>query len=162
MTRFARSGHRAARSGRPPGTGAERVCLVGLATVGQRGPVGPPVWSPASLAMVDEAMNTAEFSVHHEDVLRGGQSWSGRELSTGLESALWRIVSTVARLHFARSPVGVVLVAPSHGRQQVHTMTDLGTVIVTGTPGELLLYSFGRRSVAQVDLSGAQEALIAI
>ena len=123
---------------------------------------GPPVWSPASLAMVDEAMNTAEFSVHHEDVLRGGQSWSGRELSTGLESALWRIVSTVARLHFASSAVGVVLVAPSHGRQQVHAMTDLGTVIVTGPPGELLLYSFGRRSVAQVDLSGAQEALIAI
>jgi hypothetical protein len=41
-------------------------------------------------------------------------------------------------------------------------MTDLGTVIVTGTPGELLLYSFGRRGVAQVDLSGAEEALIAI
>lgn len=123
---------------------------------------GPPVWSPASLAMVDEAMNTAEFYVHHEDVLRGGQSWSARELSAGLESALWRIVSTVARLHFARSPVGVVLVAPSHGRQQVHTMTDLGTVIVTGTPGELVLYSFGRRGVAQVDLSGAEEALLAI
>jgi len=123
---------------------------------------GPPAWSPASLAIVDEAMNTAEFYVHHEDVLRGGQSWSVSELSTGLESALWRIVSTVARLHFARSSVGVVLVAPSHGRQQVHSMTDLGTVIVTGTPGELLLYSFGRRGVAQVDLSGADEALIAI
>jgi hypothetical protein len=61
-----------------------------------------------------------------------------------------------------RSAVGVVLVAPSHGRQQVHAMTDLGTVIVTGPPGELLLYSFGRRGVAQVDLSGAEEALIAI
>jgi len=123
---------------------------------------GPPAWSPASLAMVDEAMNTAEFYVHHEDVLRGGPGWNARELSTGLESALWRIVSKVARLHFAGSRVGVVLVAPSYGRQQVHTMTDLGTVSVTGRPGELLLYSFGRRGVAQVDLSGAEEALIAI
>jgi len=123
---------------------------------------GPPAWSPASLAMVDEAMNTAEFFVHHEDVLRGGPGWSPRELSTGLESALWGIVSKVARLHFARSRVGVELVAPSYGRQQVHTMTDLGTVSVTGTPGELLLYSFGRRDVAHVDLSGDEEALIAI
>ena len=123
---------------------------------------GPPAWSPASLAMVDEAMNTAEFYVHHEDVLRGGPGWSARELSSGLESALWGILSKVARLHFARSLVGVVLVAPSHGRQQVHAMTDLGTVVITGTPGELMLYSFGRRSVAKVDLSGAEEALIAI
>lgn len=123
---------------------------------------GPPMWSPASLAKVDEAMNTAEFYVHHEDVLRGGQSWSARELSTGLESVLWRIVSTVARLHFVRSPVGVVLVAPSHGRAHVHTKTGLGTVTVTGTPGELLLYSYGRRGVAQVDLSGADDALMAI
>ncbi|HEY5181357.1 MAG TPA: TIGR03085 family metal-binding protein [Dermatophilaceae bacterium] len=123
---------------------------------------GPPAWSPASLAMVDEAMNTAEFFVHHEDVLRGGTGWSARELSPGLESALWGIVSKIARLHFARSRVGVELVAPSYGRQQVHTTTDLGTVIVTGAPGELLLYSFGRRGVAQVDLSGGEEALIAI
>ncbi len=123
---------------------------------------GPPAWSPASLALVDEAMNTAEFYVHHEDVLRGGPGWSARELSSGLESALWGILSKVARLHFARSLVGVVLVAPSHGRQQVHAMTDLGTVVISGTPGELMLYSFGRRGVAKVDLSGADEALIAI
>src|SRR6187397_374577 len=26
---------------------------------------GPPAWSPAALARVDEAVNTAEFFVHH-------------------------------------------------------------------------------------------------
>lgn len=123
---------------------------------------GPPAWSPASLAPVDEAMNTAEFYVHHEDVLRGGTDWSIRELPGGLEAALWRIVSTVSRLHFARSRVGVVLAAPSFGRKEVHTATDLGTVVISGTPGELMLYSYGRRGVAQVDLSGAEEALSAI
>jgi uncharacterized protein (TIGR03085 family) len=123
---------------------------------------GPPVWSLTSLARVDEAMNTVEFFVHHEDVLRGGPDWSARKLPTDLESALWAIVSKLARLHFARSDVGVVLVAPSHGRRQVHAMTDLGTVVVTGSPGELLLYSIGRRGVAQVDVSGSEEALIAI
>ena len=123
---------------------------------------GPPAWSPASLAMVDEAMNTAEFFVHHEDVLRGGPDWSARELPGDLETALWGIVSRVARLQLARARVGVQLVAPSYGERQVHATTDLGTVMITGTPGELLLYSFGRRSVAQVDVSGSEEALTAL
>ena len=120
---------------------------------------GPPAWSPTALAPVDEVVNTAEFFVHHEDVLRAPPGWSARELPTDLESALWGIVSKVARLHFARARVGVVLVAPSYGRRQVHAVTERGTVVVKGTPGDLLLYSFGRRGVAQVDLSGPEEAL---
>jgi len=123
---------------------------------------GPPIWSPTSLPMVNEAINTAEFFVHHEDVLRGGPDWSARELPSDLESALWGIVGGVARLHLARSRVGLVLVAPSHGERQVRPDTDLGTVTVTGTPGELLLYAFGRKGVAQVDLSGSDESLAAI
>jgi uncharacterized protein (TIGR03085 family) len=123
---------------------------------------GPPAWSPTSLTRVDEAINTAEFFVHHEDVLRGGEGWSPRELPTDLESALWGIVSKAARLHFARARVGVVLVAPPYGRRQVHGLTDLGTAVVKGSPGELLLYTFGRRGVAQVDVSGPEEAVGAI
>lgn len=123
---------------------------------------GPPAWSPASLARVDEAINTAEFFVHHEDVLRGGSGWTARELPTDLELALWRIVSRTARLRYARARVGVVLMTPQHGRRQVHSMTDLGTVVLRGTPGELLLYSFGRRDVAQVDVSGTEQAVTAI
>jgi uncharacterized protein (TIGR03085 family) len=123
---------------------------------------GPPAWSPASLGRVDEVMNTAEFFVHHEDVLRGGQGWTARELPGDLESALWGIVSKVARMQLARSRVGVVLVAPSYGERQVHAKTALGTVELTGRPGELLLYSFGRRNVAQLEVSGSDEALAAI
>lgn len=123
---------------------------------------GPPFWSPASLARVDEVINTAEFFVHHEDVLRGGPGWRLRVLASDLESALWGIVSTTARLKFARAQVGVVLVAPPYGRRQVHAVTDLGTVVLKGRPGELLLFTFGRRDVAQVDMSGAKEALAAI
>ena len=123
---------------------------------------GPPLWSPAWLGPVNEAMNTAEFFVHHEDVLRGGVGWIARELPRDLESSLWGIVSRVARLQLARSPVGVLLVAPSFGERQVHAKTDLGTVVITGTPGELLIYSFGRRDAAQVDTTGSEESLTAI
>jgi uncharacterized protein (TIGR03085 family) len=123
---------------------------------------GPPAWSPASLARVDEVINTAEFFVHHEDVLRGGSSWTARELPADLQWALWGIASRTARLKYARSGVGVVLVAPGYARRQVHAMTDLGTVVLKGTPGELLLHSFGRRGVARVDVSGPRDALAAI
>ena len=123
---------------------------------------GPPVWSPTSLGPVDEAINTAEFFVHHEDVLRAGPQWGARELPGDLESALWGIVSKVARLQLARARVGVTLVAPSYGERQVHAVTDLGSVVITGPPGELLLYSFGRRGAAQVDVSGSEEALSAL
>ena len=123
---------------------------------------GPPAWSLASLARVDEAINTAEFFVHHEDVLRGGTGWTARELPIDLEWALWSIVTKTARLRYARARVGVVLVAPQHGSRQVHPMTKLGTVVLKGTPGELLLHSFGRRDVARVDVSGPDEALAAI
>lgn len=123
---------------------------------------GPPTWSLTSLAPVDEMINTVELFVHHEDVLRGGEDWVARTLPADLEAALWGIVSKLGRLHFARSKVGVVFVSPAHGRQRVHGPTDLGAVEVTGTPGEILLYSIGRRSVAQVDVSGSTEALAAI
>lgn len=123
---------------------------------------GPPAWSPTSLGRVDEAINTAEFFVHHEDVLRARPDWTARELSGDLQSVLWGIVTKVARLHFGRSKVGVILSAPSYGERQVSGKTDLGTVVLTGTPGELLLYSFGRRGVANVDVSGSDEALAAV
>jgi len=123
---------------------------------------GPPLWSPAALGPVNEAINTAEFFVHHEDVLRGGAKWAARKLPCDLESALWGIVSRVARLQLARSRAGVDLVAPDYGQRQAHATTDLGKVVVTGRPGELLLYSFGRRSVAQVNITGSQEALAAL
>lgn len=123
---------------------------------------GPPAWSPASLGRVDEVMNTAEFFVHHEDVLRAGPNWTARGLSDELESTLWGIATKVARLKLGRSRVGVVLSAPSYGERQVSGKTDIGTVVLTGTPGELLLYAFGRRGVAKVDISGSDEATAAV
>jgi uncharacterized protein (TIGR03085 family) len=123
---------------------------------------GPPFWSPTSLGAVDEAVNTAEFFVHHEDVLRAGADWTARTLPCDLESALWGIVSKVARVQLARAKVGVVLVSPSYGEKQVHAETGPGTVRISGTPGELLLYSYGRRDVAQVDVSGSDQAVTAL
>ncbi|MGN6301722.1 MAG: TIGR03085 family metal-binding protein [Angustibacter sp.] len=118
---------------------------------------GPPVWHPARVAAVDEAMNTAEFFVHHEDVLRAQPGWRARELPHGEERALWRAASVAGRLALRQAPSGVELVAPGFGRAVVHRGHPM--VRVEGAPSELLLWAFGRRSVAQVHLDGPNDAV---
>jgi uncharacterized protein (TIGR03085 family) len=118
---------------------------------------GPPAWHPARVAAVDEAMNTAEFFVHHEDVRRAQPGWSARELPEAEQRALWRAASVAGRLALRRAPSGVELVAPGHGRAMVHRGHPM--VRVEGAPSELLLWAFGRRSVAQVHLDGPNDAV---
>ena len=118
---------------------------------------GPPVWHPARVGAVDEAMNTAEFFVHHEDVLRAQPGWTARELPDAEQRALWRAASMAGRLALRQAPTGVELVAPGHGRTVAHRGQPM--VRVEGAPSELLLWAFGRRSVAQVHLDGPNDAV---
>lgn len=118
---------------------------------------GPPAWNIARLPMADEAMNTAEFFVHHEDVLRAQPGWSPRPLPDELQQALWRSLRVVGRLTLRRAPVGVELVAPGHGR--LVARRGHPQVRVEGSPAELLLFAFGRRGVAQVHLDGPNAAM---
>lgn len=124
---------------------------------------GPPAWSPAAVGRLDEVMNLVEFFVHHEDVLRGaGQVGPQREISPELETALWGHLTTTSRLLARRLPTGLVLVTPDHGRAAVKGPTDLGTAVLTGAPGELVLAVFGRLRVADVEVTGPDEAVQAI
>ena len=118
---------------------------------------GPPRWHPTRLGAVDELVNTAEFFVHHEDVLRAEPAWTARPLPADLERALWRVCSTMGRVALRRAPVGVELVAPGHGRVTVRKGSPV--VRVEGTPGELLLFTFGRRSAALAQLDGPEVAV---
>ncbi|MEO7746024.1 MAG: TIGR03085 family metal-binding protein [Actinomycetota bacterium] len=118
---------------------------------------GPPSWHPTRLGAVDELVNTAEFFVHHEDALRAQPSWAARPLPDDEQRALWRACSVVGRLALRKAAVGVELVAPGYGRTAVRAGDPV--VRVEGPPGELLLFAFGRRDVAQVHLDGADAAV---
>ena len=63
---------------------------------------------------------------------------------------------------FRRSPVGVVLRAPDHGRQSVKGPTKQGTVVVEGAPSELVLLAFGRGQVDDLSYDGTDEAIAAL
>lgn len=108
---------------------------------------------------LDQAVNTMEYFVHHEDVRRAQRVWEPRELSADLEDRFWKLVRSGTRMFLRRSPVrvilhriggGVAIGGPKDAPQQVE---------VTGRAGELVLFCFGRQSHAKVDLSGAPEAV---
>jgi uncharacterized protein (TIGR03085 family) len=107
-----------------------------------------PRWGPLRIARVDEAVNLVEFFVHHEDLRRTGTGWTVRDLPPGYTAALWGRVGTLARLNPTKEAGTVVLVAPGFGR--VRRGREGREVTVTGAPPELLLWLFGRRSVAEV------------
>jgi uncharacterized protein (TIGR03085 family) len=111
---------------------------------------GPPAWSPTRFGPVDSASNTAEYFIHHEDVRRAQPGWQPRALPTGLEAALWSVIKVLGRVSLRASDVPVTLSAP----QGTIEPKGGGTVTVTGTPSELLLFLSGRKDAARVSMDG--------
>ncbi|MFD7530996.1 MULTISPECIES: TIGR03085 family metal-binding protein [unclassified Streptomyces] len=118
---------------------------------------GPPRMSPFGLKQIDEAANTVEFYIHTEDVRRAQPDWSRRELDPVFADVLWARAERTARLLGRRSPVGLVLRRPDGQTAVAHKGTPV--VTVTGEPGELLLFAFGRQDAAAVGLEGDKEAV---
>ena len=119
-----------------------------------------PVWA---LPLVREKANLIEYLVHHEDVRRAAPGWTPRQLPAGLVAEVWRRLPISIRLTMRRVPVGVALTWPGHG--EVHTPRAKrhgAKVTVTGDPIELMLFAFGRRTVAQVQLDGKPDDVAAV
>ncbi|MET9699244.1 TIGR03085 family metal-binding protein [Streptomyces sp. NPDC006529] len=118
---------------------------------------GPPKMSVYALKQIDEAANAVEFYVHAEDVRRAGPTWSPRELDPVFSASLWSRLEKLARLTGRRSPVGLVLRRPNGQTAVAHKGTPV--VTVTGEPGELTLFCFGRQDAARVELEGDEDAV---
>jgi uncharacterized protein (TIGR03085 family) len=110
------------------------------------------------LSFLDEAVNTLEYFVHHEDARRAQPEWEPRELPADLEELLWKRVASGGKLMLRRSPVGVVLHRLGGG-VALGGAQQGPKVEVTGRAGELLLFCFGRQEHAKVDLAGDAEAV---
>jgi uncharacterized protein (TIGR03085 family) len=114
---------------------------------------GPSV-SLTMIPVIDEAINAIEFFVHTEDVRRARPDWSPRPLPDDLAAMLWRRLRGMTRLSLRRFPVPVRIVATGHGETTVGTGEP--AVAVTGDPGELTLFFFGRQRAARVQVDGDQ------
>src|SRR5690242_3709593 len=113
--------------------------------------------SPLLLGPMDDWFNTVEFFVHAEDVRRAQPDWAPLPADPRRDGVLWSVLRRHGRVFFRHVDVGVVLALPD-GRTR--TVVDGSpAVTLTGPAGELTLYAYGRRSVAQVDITGDPEAL---
>ncbi|MCL7378781.1 TIGR03085 family metal-binding protein [Streptomyces sp. 35G-GA-8] len=118
---------------------------------------GPPRMSPFGVKQIDEAANTVEFYVHTEDVRRAQPDWTPRELDSVFANTLWSRLEKGGRMMGRKSPVGLVLRRPDGQTAVAHRGTPV--VTVTGEPGELLLFAFGRQAAANVELDGDKDAV---
>jgi len=118
---------------------------------------GPPIYWPTVIDAVDEAFNTAEFFVHHEDARRGQPDWEPRPPDAERDSAIWTVLHRTGRLLLRRSPVGLIL-RRSDGGLEITAKRGPNQVIISGEPGELLLFAFGR-DATRVDFDGEQSSI---
>jgi uncharacterized protein (TIGR03085 family) len=113
------------------------------------------------LGWVRRGPNLNEFFVHHEDVRRA----NGREPRSDapdLDAALWRNVAR-ARWFLARRLRHVGLELEWAGTsERVRARRGEPSARLVGAPGELLLYLFGRRSAARVEVVGEPTAVAAV
>jgi uncharacterized protein (TIGR03085 family) len=103
--------------------------------------------------------NLNEFFVHLEDLRRANGLGPRDTLTPAFEAALWRNVRRGGR-YLSRRLRGVGLELAWEGTDE-HTMVRGGEPIarLSGPPGELLLYLFGRQAAARVEEAGPEDAV---
>ena len=120
---------------------------------------GPGRLSPFRLPGMEAAANTIEFFVHCEDVRRGGGNNTPREPDPALEEIAWKRAAPMARLLLRRVPVAVWLSRDVPPEEPVRIGRGPDIVTLHGRPTELLLYLFGRRQAADVEVFGEPAAV---
>jgi uncharacterized protein (TIGR03085 family) len=124
---------------------------------------GPQMWSPTRLSAVDKAINTVEFFVHHEDVRRATDDWTPRELDQAACDDLRVAAKRGARMLVRGLKVGLVLhPTDTSDSSPIVVKSAEPTAAVTGPIGEIVLFIYGRKDVAQVEISGPDDAVEAV
>lgn len=113
------------------------------------------------LGWVRRVPNLNEFFVHHEDVRRANGRGPRRN-EPAMDEALWHNVKT-APWWLARRLRGAGLELHWAGTAKtVRARRGEPVARVSGTPGELLLYLFGRQPAATVEVTGPGTAVEAV
>lgn len=105
--------------------------------------------------------NLNEFFVHHEDVRRAN-GLGPRTLTHDLEAALWHNVRRASHYLSRRMRGAGLEIEWAAVGESLTVRSGDSTARLKGSPGELLLYMFGRQAAAQVEVSGPTEAVTAV
>lgn len=126
---------------------------------------GPARLSVFAIPGVDDAANTTEFFIHHEDVRRAGEvPQPHRVLAEDVEEWMWRRLKLLGRAWFRRAQLGVTLeragtIDDDGEPETIRVSTGSSIVTVVGVPSELMLFANGRTNAAEVKLVGEPEAI---
>ena len=121
---------------------------------------GPPIGF-FRIGWVRSFPNLNEFFVHHEDVRRAN-GLGPRTLTPAMDAALWRNVRRGGR-YLSRRLHGAGLEIEWAGTdERVTVRSGEPTARLSGPPGELLLYVFGRQAAAQANVDGPPSAVAAV
>jgi uncharacterized protein (TIGR03085 family) len=119
---------------------------------------GPPWWNPVRLGLFDDATNFVEFFVHHEDVRRASPDLPRREPQPPVRDRLWSTLRLAGAVRLLRARAGVVAErTDAPGRITLHRGSP--ELVIIGAPEDILLYVYGRREAARVDVRGDADAL---
>ena len=137
---------------------ARRLASQDFTSLVERVRSGPPRWSPTALPVLDRAVNTLEFFVHHEDIRRAAPDWQPRELTEREQKVLWKAIG-VAGKGLAR-PAGVpVEIRWSHNDRDRSAVLKKGEspAVVSGAPSEITLFLFGRSQHGPLEFTGPDD-----
>ena len=121
---------------------------------------GPPIGF-FRIGWVRSLANLNEFFVHHEDVRRANRL-GPRSLTSAMDAALWRNVRRGSHYLSRRLEACGLEIEWAGTDERVTVRPGEPTAGLSGAPGELLLYVFGRQDAAQVEVSGPPEAVAAV
>jgi uncharacterized protein (TIGR03085 family) len=124
--------------------------LVGVVRGGPRGAF--------RLGWIRHGPNLNELFVHHEDVRRANGG-APRDFDPDMNEALWANVRVGAWFLARRLRGAGLLVRNTVTGQTVQAHRGSPTVSLVGQPGELLMYLFGRQTVARVEFEGPTTAV---
>lgn len=117
---------------------------------------GPPL----AIRPIDELVNPLEFFVHREDVRRAAPGSEPLE-DPRLDDALWGSLARAARL-FSRKLKSTGLELEGRDGSRLVARPAEPRAVVSGGAQELVLFLFGRSSVARVTITGPPEAVEAV
>lgn len=103
-----------------------------------------------------------EFFVHHEDLRRANGLGPRDTLTPALDAALWRNVRGGGRYLSRRLHAAGLELAWAGTDERTTARPAAPVARISGPPGELLLYLFGRRAAAHVDVTGPANAIAAV
>ena len=135
----------------------ESMGFVEMATKLRERPTTPLTLLPGG----DDLVNAAEYLIHTEDVRRAN-GMDRREIAPGLQVLLWRRLPLMGRALLAKAPVGVRLEWVGTDAEPIRAKAGASTVTIAGVPSEILLYLFGRKDAADVQLIGEEASVVAL